>query len=66
MTDVHDDPLTAPATPPTARERARTRGHVRSFATDRTCAATDCETVLSRYNDSGSCALHERGGKRRI
>lgn len=31
---------------------------IESFGAQRTCAADDCHTVLSRYNPSACCALH--------
>lgn len=64
MDHVHpqDDPLTAPSTPTTYGERARTRGHIRSSPGGRTCNAPTCETVLSRYNDTVACWLHTIDG----
>ena len=35
-------------------------GSVRTYARDRVCRAGDCGTVLSAYNPSSFCALHER------
>jgi len=42
-----------------ARQRRRTRGHVASFGGGRVCSAADCDTQLSRYNDSETCSVHE-------
>ena len=36
----------------------RARGYVTSWPTGRTCAATDCETSLSRYNKDTLCWRH--------
>ena len=38
---------------------------VRSFGTDRTCAAEGCETQLSRYNPDTYCSMH-RGWDRQV
>ena len=70
MEHVHpqDDPLTAPsptpagATATTYGERVRSRGHIRSFPGGRTCGASECQTVLSRYNDAVVCWLHTSDG----
>ena len=32
---------------------------MKTFSRDRVCGAKDCETVLSTYNPSSFCALHE-------
>jgi hypothetical protein len=34
---------------------------VRTYARGRVCRAGDCGTVLSAYNPSSFCTLHERG-----
>lgn len=43
------------------------RGHVTSYGQGRTCAADECETTLSRYNDATLCWRHstEAEAKRR-
>ena len=47
------------ATEPLPAEGRRTgRGHVTSFETGRTCSTPGCDTLLSRYNGKGACALH--------
>lgn len=35
-------------------------GHVRVFKADRRCTQEGCSTVLSIYNPSAFCSLHER------
>jgi len=53
---------------PTGRSRRRAPGadpEVRSFGNARTCAATGCETRLSRYNPDVYCSVH-RGWDRRV
>jgi hypothetical protein len=50
---------TTKTTPGTAR---RVRGWVQSYGTDRPCAGDGCTTVLSRYNDSPLCWVHEAAG----
>ena len=45
------------------RERFRTRGFIADFGLGRTCAAPECETTLSRYNDGRLCWVHERNGR---
>jgi len=51
--DSHVDPKDE------ARQRRRTRGHVASFGGGRVCTAADCDTQLSRYNDTEKCSVHE-------
>jgi hypothetical protein len=38
---------------------------VRSFGTERVCAADGCETTLSRYNPDTYCSVH-RGWDRQV
>ena len=38
---------------------------VRSFGTERVCAANGCETTLSRYNPDTYCSVH-RGWDRQV
>ena len=35
------------------------RGHVASFGVGRVCEVSECDTVLSRYNDTGVCWSHD-------
>ena len=42
-----------------AHRRRRTRGHVTSFGEGRSCDVQDCDTVLSRYNATERCAVHD-------
>jgi hypothetical protein len=53
-----------------ANGRARRRApgadpEVRSFGTERTCAAQGCETQLSRYNPDTYCSMH-RGWDKQV
>ena len=42
------------------RRHAPRAAGLRTYARGRVCAAADCATVLSVYNDSAFCALHDR------
>jgi hypothetical protein len=39
-------------------KRRTGKGHVDSYGDDRICSATDCSTILSRYNGRGVCWRH--------
>jgi hypothetical protein len=69
-----DDPSLEPAGDAEAeraepgRTRRRAPGadpEVRSFGAERTCAADDCGTRLSRYNPDSYCSVH-RGWDRQV
>jgi len=54
--------------PAAARARRRAPGadpEVRSFGTERVCAAEGCQTRLSRYNPDTYCSVH-RGWDRQV
>ena len=46
------------ATTDDALAKRRTRGHITSWPTGRTCADAECETSLSRYNKDALCWKH--------
>jgi hypothetical protein len=51
-----------------AKSRRRAPGadpEVRSFGTERVCAADGCQTTLSRYNPDTYCSVH-RGWDRQV
>jgi hypothetical protein len=37
-------------------------GAVSSFGEGRVCAAHECNTLLSRYNDAETCSVHDDDG----
>jgi hypothetical protein len=51
-------PTTESSVPAPGQRRRTGRGHVDSFGEGRVCAAPDCTTELSRYNESSACWLH--------
>ena len=44
-------------------EARRSLHYVASHGADRTCAAEDCETKLSRYNKAKWCWVHDPTGR---
>ena len=36
------------------------KGHLKSYGEGRLCAARDCSTMLSRYNSTWLCSVHEK------
>jgi hypothetical protein len=66
--DEHDADAEGSAGEPVTKVRRRAPGAdpaVRSFGTERTCAADGCETKLSRYNPDSFCSMH-RGWDRQV
>jgi len=60
------DSESAEAAEPDAAGRAEARRslhYVASHGADRTCAAEDCETKLSRYNKAKWCWVHDPTGR---
>ena len=52
--------MTRTTIPETAAGTARrTRGWVHSYGTGRACEGDGCTTVLSKYNESPLCWVHE-------
>jgi len=49
-----------------ARSRARNPRHVKDFGQGRLCADPGCRTVLSRYNESAFCWVHNDLGRREL
>ena len=61
-----DPQQTASAVSPPGTEervRPRTAGHIKEFGGGRVCSASDCPTVLSRYNKDPLCWVHEQVAK---
>lgn len=62
-----DDPTAEPedatepeaASPEPGARRRTGKGHVDSYGEGRVCAAPECETQLSRYNDNPACWRHQ-------
>jgi hypothetical protein len=62
------EPETDGRQPADAKSRRRAPGadpEVRSFGTERVCAADGCQTALSRYNPDTYCSVH-RGWDRQV
>jgi hypothetical protein len=62
------EPETDGEQPAGAKSRRRAPGadpEVRSFGTERVCAADGCQTALSRYNPDTYCSVH-RGWDRQV
>lgn len=53
------DPAAEATTDPFPAEGRRLgRGHITSYEAGRTCSTAGCDTLLSRYNAKGACAIH--------
>jgi len=62
---VDDEPDAEQQTGKTRRRAPGADPEVRSFGTERVCAADGCETTLSRYNPDIYCSVH-RGWDRQV
>ena len=55
----------SPSEDPPARTRWSRHGHVASFGDGRVCSHEECNTTLSRYNETATCSVHDGKSRRR-
>ena len=61
MTSTDPGAPAAHATPPepaAGEGRRGGRGHITSYGAGRRCSVAGCQTILSVYNDTATCAGH--------